>query len=508
MPVINLPRDERWGDLGKGLGGIIGGVLSAYSEHQTTSQVGEILQDPNIAENKKELEVLKKTGRKGLEIYDQLTKSQQMQATTKNLLAHVGLTNVQAALEGAKLPTADRRAEAETQTAEARPALVGAETKSTLATAGQTEALTAPKVATELARPALLGAETAATTATADKTKATTLPTAASESQSAALKAAESKKTDLESQILEGRIKALQNLQAGGNTSSSIDSLLAPFGLQEPQKAQWKTSLEQTYKGAELKSPGSGDAAVAGQLRMLASTMQKTEAPKPLTEPEQRFSSDSVQHATSAKRFIETFAKGGSSDIGFFSGANAKAFMEKWGIPTGDPALIDMWNAAQQQVASTATGGGGFFAQGRVKLAHDVTAGITETPLHALLATDQVADRQIAALEGRLSGFEGTAVVTKPIQKALEEWRQVKAITGTFKSDVIPDPRRLDDPTAGRTVAFFQGNQIDPKTFAPLVKNDKTSYKIKGGNTVPGSWLFEAARTKNKDPAQLLKELQ
>lgn len=508
MPVINLPQDTRWGDFGKGLGGIIGGVLNAYSEHQTTSQVGEILQDPNIAENKKELEVLKKTGRKGLEIYDQLTKSQHTQAATKDLLAHVGLTNVQAALAGEKLPTAGRLAEADTKAAEAKPALIGAETANLTATANRTSALTGPQVATELARPALLGAETAATTATADQTSALTSPKVANVTAEARLHSEQAGKTDLESQILEGRIKALQNLQAGGNTSSSIDSLLAPFNLPEPQKAQWKTSLEQTYKGAELKSPGSGDAAVAGQLRTLASTMQKAETPKPLTEPEQRFSSDSVQHATSAKRFIETFAKGGSSDIGFFSGANAKAFMEKWGIPTGDPALIDMWNAAQQQVVSTATGGGGFFAQGRVKLAHDVTAGITETPLHALLATDQVADRQIAALEGRLSGFEGTPVVTKPIQKALDEWRKVKEITGTFKSDVIPDTRRPDDPAAGHTVAFFQGNQIDPKTFAPLVKNDKTSYKIKGGNTVPGSWLFEAARTKNKDPAQLLKELQ
>jgi hypothetical protein len=63
---------------------------------------------------------------------------------------------------------------------------------------------------------------------------------------------------------------------------------------------------------------------------------------------------------------------------------------------------------------------------------------------------------------------------------------------------------------------FFMGNQIDPKSFKPLVKNDQTLYTIKDGRKIPGTMLFEMSKPptgpddaihKNKDPAQILKEL-
>jgi hypothetical protein len=171
--------------------------------------------------------------------------------------------------------------------------------------------------------------------------------------------------------------------------------------------------------------------------------------------------------------------------------------MERYGWATGDVPLVDMWNAAQQQVASTATAGGGFFSGGRVKLAHDVTAGITETPLHALLATDQVADRMIASLESRISGSEGTSTNTKPLQIALDKWKQVKATTGTFKSDTTADGQR--------TIAYFEGKQIDPKTFKVLLDPEKV-YDIGGGRHPTGAAIAQKAREAGKDPATALEE--
>lgn len=434
LPVINLPQDTRMGDVGKGLGQLVGALVGGYAEHQMQQGVGSLLQDPNIAPAKLPGEVFKQFGNKGIETLAKLNALQEQQATITQKLAGAGLEAVQTRIKEAQLPVAGQEAAAKARLTElqgwteaARPGLIGAEAAQAAASAARTTALTGPEVA---------------------KTQATT-----------GLAENESRKTGTEADILGERLGRMRGAAA---SDTGLDTQLAPFKLTPEETA----AAKMTYQGAELKTPGSGDAAMSAYVRNLVTSREKREAPKPTPEAEQKFSSDSVQHATSAMRFMDTFKKGGAQDIGFFSGANAKAFMERWGIPTGDPAVVDMWNAAQQQVASAATQGGGFFAQGRVKMAHDVTAGITETPLHALLATDQVADRMINALEGRLSGFAGTSTVTKPLEAALAKWKEVKTITGSFKSDVTQDGKK--------TIAYFEGKQIDPKTFKTLLDPEKT----------------------------------
>jgi len=442
MPVINLPQDTRWGDAGKGLGQLVGGLLGAYAENQVQKGVGDLIQDPNVSEAKLPGEVFKKYGNKGIETLAKLNALKEQQATITQKLATAGLTSIEAAIKGAQAPTAGPMAQAQLATQQARPAEIAAQTEQAAASAARTRALTEPEVA---GAQALTG-----------------------------FRESESRKVGTEADILSERLARMRT----GGSELNLDAQLAPFELTPQETAAAKLA----WRGAEEKSPGAGDAAMSSYVRTLVTSRTKTETPKPTPEAEQRFSSDSVQHATSAQRFIDTFKKGGAQDIGFFSGANAKAFMERWEIPTGDPAVVDMWNAAQQQVASAATQGGGFFAQGRVKLAHDVTAGITETPLHALLATDQVADRMINALEGRLSGFAGTSTVTKPIERALEKWREVKAVTGTFKSETTQDSKR--------TIAYFEGKQIDPKTFKTLLDPAKT-YDLGSGRKATGAAIMQ-----------------
>lgn len=435
MPVINLPQDTRWGDLGKGLGGLLGAVAGAYQQKQVQEGVSQINDDTSVAADKKPSEIFKKFGNAGIEALAKMNALKEQQSVITKNLAGAGLQSIETRLKEAMLPTAEREALAKTRALEAQPAHIAAETSNLNASAANTAALTGPKVALTNNEAALTGTN------------------------------------------VEIATEKLDRMRRAGSDTVGLDVQLAPFKLSPEETA----AAKMTYQGAETKAPGSGDAAMSAYVRNLVTSREKREAPKPTPEAEQKFSSDSVQHATSALRFIDTFKKGGAQDIGFFSGANAKAFMEKWGIPTGDVAVVDMWNAAQQQVASAATQGGGFFAQGRVKLAHDVTAGITETPLHALLATDQVADRMIGALEGRLSGFTGTSTVTKPIESALAKWREVKATTGTFKSEVTQDGKK--------TIAYFEGKQIDPKTFKTLLDPEKT-YDLGSGHKTTGAEII------------------
>jgi hypothetical protein len=514
MPVINLPQDTRWGDAGKGLGQLLGSVVSEVAKNQVQQGVGELLQDPSVSKEKLPGEVFKKYGNSGIDVLAKLNALDEQRAQITKTLAGAGLEAIQTRIKEATLPSAAPKAAAEVKTEEARPALLGAEAAQAAATAARTTALTGPEVAATQARTgqtqavtateqALLpgaaaaqGAKTEHDAAVAARTRALTEPEVSKTQAVTGLTQNESRKTAAEAEILGER---LDRLRAAGGTEAQVDTLLAPFKLSPEELA----AAKMTYQGAEMKSPGSGDAAMSAYVRNIVTSRDKREQPKPTPEPDQKVADATIQHATSAKRFIDEFAKGGSSQLGLLSGANFKTTMERYGWATGDVPLVDMWNAAQQQVASTATSGGGFFAQGRVKLAHDVTAGITETPLHALLATDQVADRMIAQLEGRITGKEGTSVNTKPLEASLAKWKEVKAITGTFKAEPTQDGKK--------TIAYFQGRQIDPKTFKTLLDPERT-YDLGSGRKATGASIIQKLQEQQQttgvpqmDPASALQ---
>jgi hypothetical protein len=96
-----------------------------------------------------------------------------------------------------------------------------------------------------------------------------------------------------------------------------------------------------------------------------------------------------------------------------------------------------------------------------------------------------------------MSGSEGTTRNVKPLQIALSKWEEVKAVTGTFKTDVSAD--------GNKTIAYFQGKQVDPKTFKVLLDPEKV-YDIGGGHKATGAAIAQKAREAGKDPATALEE--
>jgi len=81
MPVIQLPKDTRYGDIGAGLGNLIGSAIQAYQANKTSEGVAQIMSDPSIAESDKQSQAYKKFGVQGGEIYKQFIASQVLGAT-------------------------------------------------------------------------------------------------------------------------------------------------------------------------------------------------------------------------------------------------------------------------------------------------------------------------------------------------------------------------------------------------------------------------------------------
>jgi hypothetical protein len=378
MPVITLPTDTRWGQLGAGLGALLGQVVQARRNNQIAQGVGAISQDPNIPDNQKLPEVLRQYGDQGANIYTQIIRSQVLQgqlqlqgSEEQKNRAQTGLYGAEAAAYPAKMQGALDKQTAETQLAQARIPLVQAQIGAT-------------------------GASERRNQATAD------LDTA---------------KLQREQQ---------QSAAQGGAGSESLDAALAPFNPTPDQVAQAKS----IYRGAEIHTLGSGQLAATNWL-----SKQTTEKGTP---PDIRKSAaEAAEAATSASRYLDTFEKNPSS--GLFTGATIKAYAEGKGLSTGDADLLNKADAGLLQAADAMKQtGGGFGWEGRWKLARDVTATIADSPLRAIINMDQVSERRLADLNSyKLS--QPANVTMRDVDASIKKWEAIKQRTAAYRTYTTQD---------------------------------------------------------------------
>ncbi len=98
MPVIQLPKDTRWGDLGTGLGQVIGGALEGYANKQADQSVAQIMEDPLLTEPAKLTKIMKEVPN-GLERYKGLVTTQVLSATVKEKQAEALKNTIAAGLQ-------------------------------------------------------------------------------------------------------------------------------------------------------------------------------------------------------------------------------------------------------------------------------------------------------------------------------------------------------------------------------------------------------------------------
>lgn len=81
MPVIQLPRDTRWSELGQGISTGLNALVEGYVTKQANEGVAKIMSDPSIAETNKQAEAYKQFGERGSEIFKQFVATQVLSAT-------------------------------------------------------------------------------------------------------------------------------------------------------------------------------------------------------------------------------------------------------------------------------------------------------------------------------------------------------------------------------------------------------------------------------------------
>jgi hypothetical protein len=498
MPVVNLPQDTRFGDLGKGLGGLVGAIAQGVQQQQAQAGVAEVMQDQTMSEPQKYAKILKDHGTLGQELYTKAVQNQFMQSRIKDITSEIGKRTVETAAAQAKL---DQEFPEQLTQLKTKNRLLGTEA------AGQ-EALLPGLVPAQAASTELTRQKAVETGAKATQEQALTPGIVPAQTAKTKLLEKEAGKTDVETDVLGAKgqeqliknevqkiqLEMLKGITTEAGATSKLDERAKSFGL-TPAQAE-------LAKGAWLaeKDPLKKDEAYIKEVARLPS------APVDVRKE----TGADAEAAISSKKFLDVFRKGGAEKLGFadvFSTGNpmdlaaVKGMMEKRGLSTGDPEFVSMFNSSLQQIASAATAGGGIgFAQGRVDLAKETTATISQSPLHALIALDETADRKLAKLQNMRKNMSPSEP-REGVDDAIKHYQDVKAITGTLNAYVV------DKGAPGeRQVVLFDGSQVDPKTFKKIV-DGKKEYKV-GSGFGTGAEFVEQARVRNLDPETYIKQLQ
>jgi hypothetical protein len=565
MPVVNLPQDTRFGDLGKGLGGLVGAIAQGVQQQQAQAGVAEVMQDQTLSEPQKYAKILKDHGPLGQELYTKAVQNQFIQAKISDTLKDVGLKTVQTAAAQAKLDkefplhlqqmqanTANVASETAARDTKLGPevAQIGAQTGLTQANTGNVQSEEATRRAilpgTLAAQPiernvkaaqaaninsevdernALLGGKVAQQPVTRDLTAAQ----AEHQRVEAGLGAATLPQVVAKGEVAKLQLQQLQGSLDTTEVSTRLDKTLTDTGI-DPNSQHGKMAKAAYMMEPDINKKGEAFMKVLVSGKASESGVRKETAMD-------------VQGAVSMKTFLDAFRRGGAEKIGNIDAilqgkipGGIKGYLEEKGYSTGDVEFVTMLNSSLQQVASQATSGGGFFADGRVHLAERTTGNIKGSPLHAVLAINEAVDRKLASLENQKAAAGPTENV-KNIDDAIRHYKDIKNVTGTLNSAPAKEytltvqgpngsPRVTTEyltqpPQAGmkigsmtvvdakagtgeKDITYFDGNLIDTASFKKIIDHEKTY----ASGQVSGAELIARSRAAGRDPLSVLRDVE
>lgn len=484
MPVINLPQDTRWGDLGKGLGTVLAAGAGAYAQNQVQAGVAEIMQDPSLSEQDKGVQALKKFGKPGYETYNKLVETQVLQGQLKDVLAQAGLRTVQTEQAKKNLGYSDEEFAAKIAQTKAQTGNVQSQTTARNVLlpgeVAQQGASTANVQSQTTSRNALLPGEVMAQSDKSATTSAA-LPGVAAESELASTKAQQA-------------VIQLDRLrQMGASTPTGLNAIMDAAGIPQGHAVRALATSSYNAETDPVKAMEKFNSTLSNFVNTKTNAEIRANVPKSLSEAEIKESANQAQFATSSQRFLDA-VKDRPDELGLLTGAPIRAWMERHGLATGDQTLLNAMESQAQIVASSATQGGGFFAQGRVALAKDIAPSISRTPMANLIALDTIADREIASLTRRIDA-QTPNVKTKPLDDSLQQWKDIKATTSSLQSYVA---------NGDKTVVMFNNNQVDPKTFKPILRGD-TKLKAEANNAeYTGAQVLQVAKEMKMTPQEFV----
>lgn len=475
MPVIQLPKDDRWGQVGQGISSAVTALAGAWQQKKIDEGVAQVIQDDTVPTDKKLPTVLERFGSLGVTSLTNQIKAQLAQQQIGLVGAETGVQQQtqqklqQAnALQRVQQPDLIAQLKAENEATRMKTALTGAQTQ-------------------------LTGAETAATR------QKTLLEGEAGPAKVGVLEAerdfhrAQADKLSAETSILADEQKFRAALMSD---PQALDKQLEAQGIVDPAE-------QARVRSAVMTGGTKAGQTVLNQISQNHARVQASKAAadvrnqEPKQTPQQQIAaaSTSMELAKSTGNFLESMKRSGESS-GTTSGAPLKAWLEKHGFATGDPNVLSMYENQMQAIQQKATSGGGFFAQGRVKLASDVTPNLWKSPLANIMSADAVADQQLANLRTQKSGLLPSQNQA-PLDTAIGEWEKIKSRTGSLESYVTKD---------GKSIVFFEGNQIDPKNMKAVIEADK-DYSV-GKRSITGADVIAAAKKYNISPQELIAGLK
>lgn len=545
MPVINLPRDTRGSEIGAALAGATKSLTDAYMQQQTASGVAEIMGNPSISDANKPIEILKKYGDPGYDLFKKMSQVELIGSQVKNVLAEAGLQDVQRRLKELTIPTVQRREAAEIAGIESRTDLTGAQTATARALLpGQVAAQSGDLAKTSAETQNILGQTEARRTLLPGQVEAQGADIARTRSQTEVEQAllpdrrllAQSQAAQNFGQAQESQLKidqsrrlmeAQQDLLKGNTT---FDQLIQKFGI--------PAGTPRAEAAKQALATG-GFPAFQQEIDKGIGTQEKISEPKPLSNEQRTQLVNSVAQVESAERFVEAFDKGGRRQVGWFPNiAPARAWLEKQGITTADPEFVNMMNSTMQQVSDVARSSSQFYSSGVLNLARDVVPNIQGSPLHAMIAANEAASRKLEQLkvdQGILQPGQPRAELDKLIDRyerfkkdtTVESYTstpwtvQVQRPDGTVFTRIVPASNTPEPPVPGtqvrdergqvgqvigaaqaagepKTTVLYKGNVVDPRNFDVIVdkaqvfkvpdpQNPKVVYDLMGSELIKRS---------------------
>lgn len=449
MPVIQLPRDDRFGLLGNALGGLIGKVADAYGQQQVNQDIAQTLQDPNLSDSGKWSKILKEHGQHGMEALTKYLKAQELQAQ---------LTKQQT-LQPFVQPMAAAQLKKEQAGADIAAA----------------QASNAPlKSTTEVG---MLQDERAKVQAETDRLK---LENQLTKNYMDVYKVTSAEGPAAGRAAFEKRLRAVP-----GMSEDAIQQGLLSYDITPPTPKNPFAPQEAGVKAAQSVQTGYRQSAI------------RADQPKDLPVEERKEAASLAAQAQSLEHVMDAIEQGGST-----GGPSAafSTFLAQHGMGTPDPNTLNQLTGGERLLADFVQTGSGFGGEYRVRLGREVLPSVLKGKLFNVMQAGAIAHEALEREQSKLRDFtKGTR--TESIQANIDRYQ--KLIDRTSASLWW---------TKEGTV-FWKGKQVDPDTMQPVKGgasefDAKQSFDLGGGYNATGAQINIAARAAGMTPQQFLANRQ
>lgn len=449
--VIYLEPDKRPAILGEALGNLLGNYLNKRNDQDASKKVQQIWDDQSKSETDRILQIQQEVGHRGMSLLGNVLETQYKSGE---------IGRQKAATDSSAASTAETKQRTQIQ-ADNAPLDIGLKKQEL-----QDNALKIQKMGVDVAR------------SKADLAKA---PDEARKARlDADLAQQEYAKNDLALNMSRSR---MQLLKAGQN----------PLSLDGVPDEVWN-SLPAAVKGAASLDVQAGD------IKGAASKIQQEamrDRPKAISDQSEKVVAGAATVANSAKDVldsIETSSKGGPL-------AGLKGYLVGKGYSTGDLDFDRNLAATHQQLVSGVQAGGGFGGSWKVKLIHDTSPNVQQSPMFRVIETNMILKDRMSELQREKQRFEGTEYGTKSIDETISQLQPLLDKTESLKQYV--------DPKTSKQDVYYNGDMVDPRTLKPILKDalDPDQKFVIKGQPVVGGAVNRRAIELGVSPSQYLQAL-